>query len=302
MIYQYEIYSIILEVIYGGVRAGMQGKKAAEQPIQPDNPSLPPRQPQIADKDSASLAATTEVETTCCDRFSRWMQNQSYQLMAFTIWDNIISGFKPGRTRAIQLMDIKPTDKILLIGEGTGLDFECLPSNINKAAVKALDFSAEMVKQSRVKARQIGIPEENCLVADAQKLPFRDEKFDKIFFPLSLASIPNPNLALQEAERVLERGGKIVIFEKLVDDDTNVSWGRYFLNVVAKCTIADINRNLSKMMGEQSPLKIIHYESLENKQNGIVAKTLGAYYRVAVIVRTTDYVDQPEIRAKLHSM
>lgn len=247
-------------------------------------------------------ATEDNVNHSCCEQVSRWMQNQSYQLFAYTMWDRIISGFKPGRIRAIELLDIKPTDKILLVGEGTGLDFECLPKNTNKQTLKAFDFSPEMVKQSKQKAKLLGIPEENCFVGDAQKLPFQNERFDKIFFPLSLASIPNPKLALQEAERILESNGKIVIFEKLVDDDASISWGRSALNVMAKCVIADINRNLSTMMGgETSSLKIIHYESLDNKQDGIVAKQLGAYYRVAVLVRKMDYEDEPAIRAKLHT-
>lgn len=258
------------------------------------------------DKVQRQVEEEDDTNNSCCERVSRWMQNQSYQLFAFTVWDNIISGFKPGRMRAIDLMDVKPTDKILLIGEGTGLDFECLPPNINKQALKAFDFSPEMVKQSKKKAKQFGIPEENCFVGDAQKLPFQHEKFHKIFFPLSLASIPNPKLALQEAERVLKPNGKIVIFEKLVDDEASISWGRSFLNLLAKCSIADINRNLSTIMGgDTSPLKVIHYESIENKkQEGIVAKQLGAYYRIAVLVRKNDpdYDNQPGIKAKLHDM
>jgi len=248
-------------------------------------------------------AEEDDVNNSCCEQVSRWMQNKAYQLFAYTIWDSLISGFKPGRMRAIELMDVKPTDKVLLIGEGTGLDFECLPSNINKRTLKAFDFSPEMVRQSKMKAKQFGIPEENCFVGDAQKMPFKDEKFDKILFPLSLASVPNPKLALSEAERVLEPGGMIVIFEKMVDDEATISWGRSAANVLAKCTFADINRNLSDMMGkETSPLKITHYESLENKQTGLLAGQLGYYYRVAVLTRKEDYPDQPAIPAKLHAM
>lgn len=239
-----------------------------------------------------------EVETTCCSRLSRWMQNTAYQLMAFTMWDNLMAGFKPGRVRAFELMDIKPSDKILLVGEGSGLDFECLPDAVNKSTLKAFDFSPEMVKQSKQKAPLFGIPEENCFVGDAQKLPFTTERFDKIFFPLSLASIPNPKLALREAEKVLERDGKIIVFEKLVDDDTTISLGRKFLNIATQATFADINRNLTQILGNDSPLKIVHYESLENKLSG-AANYLGPYYRLAVLVRDVDCAEQPAMSAKL---
>lgn len=258
----------------------------------------PPAQPTITSQPQPpERREAEEIETTCCSRVSRWMQNTSYQIMAFTFWDSMMAGFKPGRVRAFELMDIKSTDKILLVGEGSGLDFECLPNTINKANLRAFDFSPEMVKQSKQKAPLYGIPEANCFVGDAQKLPFTTERFDKIFFPLSLASIPNPKLALQEAERVLERGGKIIVFEKLVDDGTTVSWGRKVLNIATQPTFADINRNLSQIMGNDSPLKIVHYESLENKLSGI-AHYLGPYYRLAVLVRHADYPVQVAMRAR----
>ncbi len=232
-----------------------------------------------------------------CERISRWMQDSCYQMMAYTFWDSTVSGFKPGRVRAFALLDIQDDDRLLLVGEGSGLDFECLPRNVDKKALRAFDFSSEMVRQSKVKARKYGIPEENCFEGDAQKLPFTNEKFDKIYFPLSLASIPNPKLALREAERVLAPGGKIVVFEKLMDEGANVTWGRQCLNVVTSSIFADINRNLPGMFGKHSPLKITHYESLENKLDGYFAGYVGGHYRLAVVVRAADYAEQPAVKA-----
>lgn len=258
---------------------------------------------ELRQRRSSEDSITSEKEPTQangpCERFTRWMQDTSYQVMAYTFWDNIVSGFKPGRIRAMQLLNIQPTDKVLLVGEGSGLDFECLPDTVDKTQVKAFDFSSEMVRQSKIKAQHYGIPEENCFVGDAQHMPFETEKFDKIFFPLSLGSIPNPHLALQEAERILAPGGKIVLFEKLVDDEATISLGRKALNSVTQCVFADINRNLSAMLGEDSSLKIVQYESLTDKLDGYFAKKAGAYYRLAVLVRDADFANQPAMRAKL---
>ena len=234
-----------------------------------------------------------------CSSLAQWIQDTCYQIFAYTIWDNIVSGFQPGRARAVELMEIQPDDRILLVGEGSGLDFECLPEQINKLALRAFDFSPEMVRQSKIKAVKFDIPEENCFIGDAQKLPFTDEKFDKIYFPLSIASIPNPSLALREAERVLFPGGKIVVFDKLMDDDLVVSWSRVFLNMITKCVFADITRNLNVILNSVPTLKIVHYESLKDKLNGVFAKYIGEHYRLAVIVRDADYSNQPRQLAKL---
>lgn len=238
------------------------------------------------------------IESGCCDRLTRWMQETSYQCLAVTFWDTIMSGFRPGRVRAMELFEFEPADRILFVGEGSGLDLDCLPEVVNKNNVWAFDFSPQMVRQCKAKARQQGIPEANVFQGDAQHLPYRDERFNKIFFPLSLGSIPNPHLALLEAERVLAPDGKIVVFEKLVDDGAEISASRRCLNYLTKCTFADINRNLSDMQHDL-PLKIVHYESLANRLGGCFAKRIGAYYRLAVIVRNNEYVDRPAIQARL---
>lgn len=240
-----------------------------------------------------------DIDPGCCGQLSRWMQNTSYNWMAFTVWDRIVSGFKPGRMKAMQLLDIQPTDTVLFIGEGSGLDFKCLPESLDKQNLSAFDFSPEMVKQSKIKARQFGISENNCFVADAQMLPYTTERFDKIYFPLSLASIPDPKKALQEAERVLAQGGKIVIFDKMADEDTAITYARQAMNLVTTSIFADINRKLPIMMGPESPLKIIHYESLSNQLDGIFAHAIGGHYRLAALVRASDYPEQPALHATL---
>ena len=238
---------------------------------------------------------TFKEEQTMFGRAVRASQNFCYQVMAKTFWDPLMSGFKPGRGIAINELDIKPNDRVLFVGEGTGLDFEVLPENINKKNLQAFDFSREMVKQAKLKARQFDIPEENIFIGDAQHLPFKDEKFDKIYFPLSLASIPNPTLALQETERVLEKKGRVVIMEKLIDDGHQPSYLRQLLNFFTKFIFADINRNLTQMLGEGSSFKIINYQSLEGKLSGFFARRIGASYRIATLVRINDY---PEIEAQ----
>lgn len=130
-------------------------------------------------------------------------------------------------------------------------------------------------------------------------LTYPDNSFNKIFFPLSLGSIPNPRLAIQEAERVLKPNGKIVIFEKLVDDGARISWGRRCIGLMTNCIFADINRNLSTMLGEDSPLKITQYESLSGRLSGCCTnRCLSDHYRVAVLTRKSEYVDRPAITAQ----
>lgn len=236
---------------------------------------------------------------SCFSRTAQNMQDGCYQFLAATFWDSIVSGFRPARIRAIQLLNVQYSDSILLIGEGSGLDFDCLPPETDLRKVFAFDFSSQMVHHAKRKARQIGIPEENVFIGDAQNLPYTTEKFQKIYFPLSLGSIPNPKLALQEAERVLAPGGQIVVFEKMVDDGATISRARSCINFFTQCIFANINRRLSDMMDDNSPLKITRYESLAGQLNGCITNSIGSYYRLATLVRLADYPDTPSVRAQV---
>jgi ubiquinone/menaquinone biosynthesis C-methylase UbiE len=245
-------------------------------------------------------AERRETEPGCFKSFVQKSQNFCYQVMAKTFWDPMMSGFKPGRAIALDELDIQPTDKVLFVGEGTGLDFEVLPATLNRANLQAFDFSPEMVKQAKLKAPEFNIPEQNIFIGDAQHLPYTDEKFDKIYFPLSLGSIPNPTLALSEAERVLDRRGKIVVMEKLVDDGHQASYMRMLLNFFTKFLFADINRNLTQMMGHETHLKIVHYQSLDGKLTGFLGRLVGPYYRIGTLVRTDEFPELPIVRAVLN--
>lgn len=217
---------------------------------------------------------------SCWTRFAHHLQDGCYQFLAVTnFYECIVAGFKPGRQYAIDALEIQPTDRVLLVGEGAGADFECLPSGTDFQSLKALDYSPQMVRNAKNRARELGIPEENIFEGDAQSLPFIEEKFDKILFPLSIGSIPNPQKAIKEAERVLAPGGKIAIFEKMVDDQTSPSYGRRCVGFFTKCIFSDINRNLTEMMGgEESPLMITQYDSLAGQMHGCFAGNVDDHY------------------------
>jgi ubiquinone/menaquinone biosynthesis C-methylase UbiE len=49
------------------------------------------------------------------------------------------------------------------------------------------------------------------IVANAERLPFRDESFDVVSINTVLAFLPNPDLAIREIARVLKPRGRLVI-------------------------------------------------------------------------------------------
>ena len=62
--------------------------------------------------------------------------------------------------------------------------------------------------------------------------------------------IPNPVACIKEAERVLKPGGYIVVFDKFVRKNTEVSFIRRFLNLLTNLIFSDITRNFESIVNK----------------------------------------------------
>ena len=137
----------------------------------------------------------------------------SYTLLA-PIYDGIVSGKALDDCRIKSLARLKKTKnkKILINGIGSGLDIPFLAPD---ACYVGTDITPAMLKraESRATEHPVNI---SFQVADSQALPFEAETFDAVIMHLILAVVPKPELALQEACRVLKPGGKIYLFDKFI--------------------------------------------------------------------------------------
>ena len=131
---------------------------------------------------------------------------------AYTLWaavyDPVTRVLRRARRRSIALLDIRASDAVLLVGCGTGADFEFLPP---QARCVAVDLTPAMLRRAaaKVEDRQIRLAE-----MDAMDLSVPDNTFDKAILHHILAVVPDPVRALQEAERVTRPGGYLVVLDK----------------------------------------------------------------------------------------
>jgi len=99
--------------------------------------------------------------------------------------------------------------RILDVGAGTGLEFECFSPT---SEVTAVDLSEPMLRraQTRVRDRRLAAIR-GIMVMDATRLAFPDGTFDAVLLPYVLTTVPDPDATLDEAMRVLRPGGEIVL-------------------------------------------------------------------------------------------
>ena len=96
---------------------------------------------------------------------------------------------------------LKGRKRILDAGCGIG-SFEEMLHTLN---ITGLDSSEEMLDEARKRSRK------TFVLGSAQNLPFSDSSFDAVFFVTSLEFLDDYQTAIDEAARVLEPKGRLVV-------------------------------------------------------------------------------------------
>lgn len=99
--------------------------------------------------------------------------------------------------------------KVLEVGIGTGANF---PFYTDKISVVGIEPSLDMLKQAE-KNLQKSKTSVELFHSYAEDLPFEDNTFDTVIATLVLCSVKDLDKSLIEMNRVLKKGGKVILFE-----------------------------------------------------------------------------------------
>lgn len=139
--------------------------------------------------------------------------------------------FYPRIKNAITCMDIKPGDRILDMGVGTGLSFSVFPRHCK---VIGIDLSPEMLKVARQKIKDNHLDNIKLLSMDAMSTAFKDDSFDTVFISHVVSVVPDPYKLMQEARRVCRNGGQVVIVNHFKSRNKVVEAVEKIINPVCK--------------------------------------------------------------------
>ncbi|WP_330329081.1 methyltransferase domain-containing protein [Streptomyces sp. NBC_00536] len=128
-------------------------------------------------------------------------------------WDRKFPGDGPAFATAVAEFGLRPGDRVLDAGCGTGRALTELRAAVGPSGtVLGADLTPQMLAEAaRAGRRSAGA----LLLADVARLPLRDACLDAVFAAGLIAHLPDPGANLCELARVVRPGGRLALFHPI---------------------------------------------------------------------------------------
>lgn len=160
------------------------------------------------------MSTTDHVIQTEADKN---LQQEFNQWAAAGRGDEMESHHSDITDQTIAMMNIKPTDRILDLGCGTGWASRRLARIAAAGEVTGIDVADEMLRRAGHASQ--GIRNVRYLWGSAEKIPAADNSFDKVLSVESFYYYADQGKALDEVRRVMASGGRLFILINLYKDN-----------------------------------------------------------------------------------
>lgn len=125
------------------------------------------------------------------------------------IYDAIFSRwFSPRQRHVIRTLELKPGQRVLDVGVGTGISLPLYPDYVR---VTGVDLSREMLREAQKKVVAHHLHHAALSEMDAGHLAFPDHTFDVVIAAFVISVVPDPIRFLAEVKRVNKTDGRIIM-------------------------------------------------------------------------------------------
>ena len=168
----------------------------------------------IASSDAATRALSVAVvENDFVERV--------YDKLASRLRPDVRPALHPGRIQAIQRMAIRPGDRMLEVGVGTGINLSLYPRDLHRSPASTSRRHAREGARAR-RARRACSNVRLCRWTPPD-LKFADHSFDIVYAPYLISVVPDPVKVAREMRRVCRPGGRIVFLNHFLSPNPLLS-------------------------------------------------------------------------------
>lgn len=131
-----------------------------------------------------------------------------YEILARVYDDCFDWALGPGRKRAVGRLPVRPGQRVLEVGVGTGLSLPHYPPGCH---ITGIDISEAMLSQARERVGVLERSDIDLRLMDARELTYPEATFDHVLAPYVISVVPEPRKVMAEMLRVCKPGGTIVV-------------------------------------------------------------------------------------------
>lgn len=203
------------------------------------------------------------------------LSTNAWNRLRYSVWalgyDAFTGPFVPLRRRSLERLALRPGERVLIVGAGTGADLPLLPPGVD---VLATDLTPAMLRRAEQRRGLAEGVQVRFAVMDGHALDLPDASFDAVVLHLILAVIPDPVRCLAEAARVLRPGGRVAVMDKFLGAAARPSWPRRLANLASGLLVTEINRRFEQILADSAaPLEVVSDEPA----------AAGGFFRVIVL-------------------
>lgn len=185
--------------------------------------------------------------------------------------------FHESRESAVRQLDVKPGERILEVGVGTGL---ALPLYPRHCRVVAIDLSASMLEKARERVEQYGLDHVELRQMDAGNMEFDDDSFDTVMAAYVVTAVPDYRKVMDEMIRVCRPGGRIILLNHFSNGNKLIAAVEKAISPLCKHIGFRTDLSLNSVLEGTSlivrrkekvnPLRFWHLVECVNRKNGSV--------------------------------